>query len=1282
MHVSTIVYSRVPFTKQFNAQLPVIILWQNRMLCLQLLGLKSKKGLIDKAHLEKVSPPPLIANAALVLLLRVLHSRQNASSCLTHGGADLILALPSRSLDFPAKSALITLLLRRMLEDEATLLTMTESEIRSLVAKCYKRQHPNSGGSGQPKTNLKSFMQACTPLICRDPAIFLKAMASCVKIEATGSESSSLSSSRGSQVILLSNEERVKVRGLLGTHLPSNDPPPTDRRGSQEESPKREGRGHRTPKQTHTKLNGTPANHVTSLLLKEIVLSAESPNPKEPYLSTIDYLGTLSDLVLAIPACGAAVHRFKLAKGFVIHNAISGSPDPPQTAVSYLLHKLLPQPRLAPNQEDESGKNEEISKSQRVLAHNKTMTSQAAARLLVCLVARSGEGRRRVISDLVFALSCGQCLTDQTQDQSSPNDGSALELDEYSAMHAFLSWAELCMGLSAPRSSASVTSQESNSALSFDVVKLMLESGAAHALMAAIAKIRLNHPMASTVTSALVKPLEMFTRGTVYKTVTDMAEKDKDKAKNRRMTFGPSQRNESSFADDALLDHSFDIQGEEDMQDASGEDDDGSSESMEGESDSSHSPIDVPPMDIDGLSDEEIESEDSSGEESSDDMEEESDGHESVDEDDGEDMSNGSEEEGGEAEGDWGDIDNDDFFDGNAEDDANALERPRGDEAEAIEGWTRIDAGGRGGILGGLLDMVGQPQGGTGQQANGGFLLDAAETIMGSVLRGDLGMEGIDAVEDALGIRVVRNDGRGGSHGLAGHLNRSPANSIGNTGRPAVHQGGGATFGTRGILEVSPMEFVYGESAGNQLGDLPSPLDEDDAGDETYATQLFPGGVTASTHNSRSQPSLHPLCQSIRLPPITSLWSSVLAHGDGSSRERTTRSVAASGTYSIGANGNIIRVNGSDRVARRASPGALGGWMDDSVTDRGAEAFSTAFGSFLQEQSQDYSSRRRETTSTEENVNEGRTSNNDEDEHVADDDAGNDEPPDDEEVGDAGAVEAEEDDGDAINDEAGDDELADGENEHNGDASASHDEPPPAQESQPEEEDGDVSNAMAAGLTISQPTSDRDPNSSNLPVQNDVAAVETDNEGAQSTGDAAAVEAPPAGEDGEPDSANDAQDDVADAAVEGDGAGDDQGTSDDAIMADAEDVEVDAGESAQAIAEGGAVEHLGIEEAPARSEEEDPGEDAREHAEANNQEGNNEPNGQEENASGNDQLVCPPDIDPEVFASLPLGKSYATKSPLSRPLFDLTPSLPIHLRNAAGGCPTTPGCHTNFGVGA
>ena len=97
---------------------------------------------------------------------------------------------------------------------------------------------------------------------------------------------------------------------------------------------------------------------------------------KQPFLSTVEIVDTLSDLVLAVPACGANIHKYKLPKGIVIRNAISGCPNPPQTAINYFLHKLLIEPRVPPKHDFDSNLTSETDKKLATQAVNKMKTAQ------------------------------------------------------------------------------------------------------------------------------------------------------------------------------------------------------------------------------------------------------------------------------------------------------------------------------------------------------------------------------------------------------------------------------------------------------------------------------------------------------------------------------------------------------------------------------------------------------------------------------------------------------------------------------------------------------------------------------------------------------------------------------------------------------------------------------------------------------------------------------------------------------------------------------------------
>lgn len=352
-----------------------------------------------------------IVQAVLSLLVRVLHSQKIASMCLNMGGADVILSLPG-SCHFTGNSTLVTLVLRRMLEDDVTLQAMMETEIRSQVTKLFKKQHRGSVGmtDQQPKATMKPFMQAITPLICRSPLIAVRSIACCVKFEPKGDQSSSLSSSRDARVVLLTPEERAKNAKLLSSQcfykdnglgaatIPNKKVVSTQ---SQEEqaNPGRSKSPHHSKKdRTESKkiVDGSPPNHITSLLLARALqnpavdIQAES---KRPFLMTHDYLDILSDLVFAIPSCGAGVHRYKPPVELCVHHALPNCPDPPQTAVSFLLHRLITLPRTK-SKSLASGDKLKIETPECKRAIERARISQTSARLIVALVARSGEGRR------------------------------------------------------------------------------------------------------------------------------------------------------------------------------------------------------------------------------------------------------------------------------------------------------------------------------------------------------------------------------------------------------------------------------------------------------------------------------------------------------------------------------------------------------------------------------------------------------------------------------------------------------------------------------------------------------------------------------------------------------------------------------------------------------------------------------------------------------------------------------------------------------------------------
>lgn len=166
----------------------------------------------------------------------------------------------------------------------------------------------------------------------------------------------------------------------------------------------------------HHALNGTPANHVVSLLVSNIVSSCSDSKPdtcdpfpdNKAFLWTASLLEILADLVLAVPACASAVQKFRLVRGkdrsrtaeTTVAHALAGCPSPSKTFMSFLLHTILPQDRWSIKndqqiweriKEEESEESEAIT-AKKSLAFRLNKVSQTSAQLLVALVARPGEG--------------------------------------------------------------------------------------------------------------------------------------------------------------------------------------------------------------------------------------------------------------------------------------------------------------------------------------------------------------------------------------------------------------------------------------------------------------------------------------------------------------------------------------------------------------------------------------------------------------------------------------------------------------------------------------------------------------------------------------------------------------------------------------------------------------------------------------------------------------------------------------------------------------------------
>jgi len=957
------------------------------------------------------SPPaPGLVHSALLLLARVTRSNRIAMKFLKLGGFELILLLPP-SCSFVGNSGLVTVILRHILEDDSTLQTAMEVEIRGTIARLFKRREKiDSNSTSRPKISAKLFVQVMTPLMCRDPIVFLKAAANSVMFDCAVPSTDSKISDSNTHVTLLTSEERYKHSkaissiGKHSTKVTSFSSPSSCRKNPNDSTPKysKRQRSHSksdskargksphssrreiSPKRckkekdkgsSYININGSTANHTISYIFTHMVKLVEIdkvsfPNKERSsisrmsFLSVGDCLDVLSDMVLAVPACAAVIHRYRdNCKSMQnIQHALNGNPPPSPTAVSYLLHVLLPQNRSEVESKLTGSASEATSRKD---AFNKLKVAQSVSRLLVSLCARAGEGRRRVISELSLALWGGNMRAKA----STMCDAQYDIVDK--EMWALFSWGELCLGLAAPRSST--TNRDSQSALSLEVVKLMLEHGMAHALLASVKRIlNLHHPMSAHVAASLLRPFEIFTRESVVTSLEKLSSLQKNDSRKRisrtdshskgrrSLTKLNSQRGEGAFADDAMLDEEFNpdsannaqrrVQrqnrrnfegviesmvhlGEDDveMRESSDSDGDAGDNDLEHEIGIEDSQEESSDQESDS-DDENSESEVEGSDEDTQDVDAENDESTEVSES-SDDDSDDDEESSNSPEFSWiADEDGDFFAEPRlADNDEDENESSDGLVGEA-DGWTRIDNSELDDF--GRFSLIDRHH--TTSRQRSGFT-EAAEDMIGNILRGaNLNMDALNG----LGIRLIPNRPRMDNEDHSSRLDRFLGGVLGQRNN-ATRMGELPTAVARAQSNVSEVDSLGAQPMiiQNTFGENPervsmrmnssSPVDSnfhflygihnnraegatascqqsiDSLSREELPipanidTRLFPEGPAAATH-SRAQQLLHPLLSGIELPPVSTLFPALRPHGLRLGGSTDNSDVGPGGVHGVG----------------------------------------------------------------------------------------------------------------------------------------------------------------------------------------------------------------------------------------------------------------------------------------------------------------------------------------------------------------------------------------------
>ncbi|KAH0671499.1 hypothetical protein KY290_026845 [Solanum tuberosum] len=479
---------------------------------------ESGKVLDFACDLVKQRAPAMVMQAALQLCARLTKTHALAIQFLENGGMTSLFDLP-RSCYFPGYDTMASAIVRHLLEDPQTLQTAMEMEIRQTL-----------GGSRHAgRTSVKTFLTSMAPVICRDPGVFVKAAGAVCQLESSG----------GRSIIALSKEkdkEREKEKGKTSVEFgASNECVRISDNKAHDGSGKCSKSHKKIPaniSQVIDHLLEIVAAFPTQGLVEDCVGNACAMEVDEPIVrvkgkSKVDEVREVQSDSVSEKSAGLAKVTFVLkllsdilmmyvhALGVILRRDLEmcqlrGTHQLENPGHGGIIHHVLQ--RLLPLSIDKSAGPDEW----------RDKLSEKASWFLVVLSGRSSEGRRRVINELVKALS----LFVKSESNSAR---SSLLPDK-----KVLAFVDLAYSILSKNSSSG---DLPGSGCSPEIAKSMIDGGLVQSLSGVLQAIDLDHPDAPKVVNLILKTLESLTRAAnaseqLYK--TDSVNKKKTTAVNGR----------------------------------------------------------------------------------------------------------------------------------------------------------------------------------------------------------------------------------------------------------------------------------------------------------------------------------------------------------------------------------------------------------------------------------------------------------------------------------------------------------------------------------------------------------------------------------------------------------------------------------------------------------------------------------------------------------------------------------------------------------------------------
>lgn len=510
---------------------------------------ESHKVLLVACDLIKQHVPAVIMQALLQLCARLTKTHSLALQFLENGGLAALFSLP-RSCFFPGYDTVASAIVRHLLEDPQTLQTAMELEIRQTL----------SGNSHAGRVSARSFLTSMAPVISRDSVVFMKAAGAVCQLETSG----------GRTFIVLAKEkekekDKSKASGVEAG-LSSNECVRISENKIHDGSGKC-SKGHKkipanltqvidqlldivlkypSPKSLEVGVNNLSSMEVDEPTTKvkgkskvDETMKLESESERSAGLAKVTFvLKLLSDVLLMYVHAVGVILKRDLEMCQLRGSNPSDSPGNGGGILHHVLHRLLPL-----SIDKSAGPDEWRGK-----------LSEKASWFLVVLCGRSGEGRRRVINELVKAFFSFSNL-------ESNSTTSILLPDK--KVFAFV---DLAYSILLKNSSSS--NLPGGSGCSPDIAKSMIDGGMVRCLTSILQVIDLDHPDAPKIVNLILKSLESLTRA-----ANASEQIFKPDGMNKKKSMGLSGRPDDQLtAPSAVhtMEHNQTTNGQEEVRDAEG----------------------------------------------------------------------------------------------------------------------------------------------------------------------------------------------------------------------------------------------------------------------------------------------------------------------------------------------------------------------------------------------------------------------------------------------------------------------------------------------------------------------------------------------------------------------------------------------------------------------------------------------------------------------------------------------------------------------------------------